>query len=358
LPGNILRLHPMDSRTSETTPRHTHATPVIRVGGAAALLPLMVERGIDADAIFAEVGLSTAVFQDPDNVVPFAALCRVCKLAADRTGLGDVGLRACMDIGLASLGTVGYLVANSETVARGLAALETFLYVHDQGATAVVAHDGATAQLAYEVLAPELPGADQVTFGALAIAANVMRQLCGRDFRLLHVAIGYRAPADTSQFRRFFDAPVRFDADRSAIAFDARWLAAAIPNADPYLRSVLAERLHGEIASTGESADERIRRVVRSMVAGGRFSVEAAAAAFGMNRRTLARRLGERGTSFRELLDDARHVEARRLLRSSDSPVATIAERLGYSDATTFARAFARWAGMSPRDWRRKHCAI
>ncbi|MFO1314889.1 MAG: AraC family transcriptional regulator [Burkholderiales bacterium] len=338
--------------------QRTGATPVIRVGGAAALLPLLVEHGLDADAIVAEVGLSRAVFQDPDHVVPFAALCRVANLAAERTGLGDVGLRACEKTGLASLGTVGYLMANSETVAHSLAALETYLYVHDQGATPVVARDGTTAHLGYEVLAPESPGADQITFGALAIAANVMRQLCGPEFKLRQAEIRYRAPADTSQFRRFFDAPVRFEAERSAIAFDARWLASPIPNADPYLRSVLADRIHGEMARMGDTADDRIRRVVRSMVAGGRFSVDDAAAAFGMNRRTLARRLGERGTRFRELLDDARHDEARRLLRSVESPVAKIAEQLGYSDATSFTRAFVRWAGMSPREWRRRHCAI
>lgn len=348
----------MPPPTRTTAPHRSNTAPVIRVGGAAALLPLMAERGLDVDAIMAEVGLSRAVFQDPDNVVPFSALCRVCRLAAERTGLGDVGLRACMETGLASLGTVGYLVANSETVARGLAALETFLYVHDQGATPVVAHDGATAYVGYEVLSPELPGAEQVTFGALAIATNVMRQLCGRGFRLLQVMIRYGAPADTSQFRRFFDAPVRFDAERNAIVFDAQWLALPIPNADPYLRSILAERMHSEIASAGETAHDRMRRVVRTMVAGGRFSVDDAATAFGVNRRTLARRLGDLGTTFKQLLDEARHGEAQRLLRAPDSPVAEIAERLGYSDATTFTRAFARWTGMSPREWRSRHCAI
>lgn len=348
----------MKPSSPPTTPRPAKTAPLIRVGGAAALLPLLDKQGLNADAIIAEVGLSRAVFRDPDNVVPFAALCRVAKLAADRTGLADVGLRACMETGLASLGAVGYLVAHSETLARGLSALETFLYVHDQGATPVVAQGGATAHLGYEVLMPDMPGADQVTFGALAIAANILRQLCGRDFRLLQVTIRFGAPADASLFRRFFDAPVRFNADRSAITFDARWLALPIPNADPYLRGILADRIRGETARTGETADDRIRRVVRAMVAGGRFSIEDAAAAFGVNRRTLARHLGERGTSFRELLGDARLVEAKRLLGASAAPLSEIAARLGYSDPTTFTRAFRRWAGTSPREWRSRCRAI
>jgi AraC-like DNA-binding protein len=326
---------------------------VIRIGGAAALIPLLVHQGIDPDALVSEGGLSLGVFANPDNVVPFEALCRVVALAADRARLPDIGLRACTETGLRSLGTVGYLVAHSETVARGLAALQEYLYVHDQAATPFFTHDDTTAFLGYAILGPDVPGADQVTFGALAIAANIMRELCGTGFRLREVTIAYRAPAQTSLFRSFFHAPVRFGADRSALAFEVRWLATPIPNADPYLREVLTERIQGELALAGETTLDRIRRVIRSLVAGGKFGVDDAAAAFSVDRRTLARRLRSHGTDFREELDDARHASARRLLQTSELSIAEIAASLGYSDTTTFSRAFRRWSGTSPRACRR-----
>jgi AraC-like DNA-binding protein len=252
----------------------------------------------------------------------------------------------------------GLPVANSETVGRGLAALEAYLYVHDQGATPVIGRDGDTAYLGYEVMAPGIPGADQVTFGALAIGTNILRKLCGSSFRLQAVAIAYRAPADTSLFRSFFAAPVRFGAERNTLVFAARWLAMPIPAADPFLRRMLVERIQHEAASLGEPAADRVRRVMRSLVAGGRFSVASAAAAFGIDRRTLARRLSASGTSFRALLDEARHGEAQRLLRSTAVPMAEIASRLGYSDTATFTRAFRRWAGTSPRQWRTENRSL
>lgn len=322
---------------------------VIRVGGAAALIPLLVEQGIDPDGLVTEVGLSPGVFANPDNVVPFEALCRVVALAATRARMPDIGLRACTGTGLRSLGTVGYLVAHSETVGRGLAALREYLYVHDQGATPFFASDDTTALLGYEILGSEVPGADQVTYGALAIAANILRELCGPTFRLQEVTIAYRAPAQTALFRSFFNAPVRFGTDRSAIAFDARWLAAPIPDADPYLRGILADRIRSEMALAGESHVDRIRRVVRSLVAGGRFGVDDAAAALSVDRRTLARRLQRHGTRFRDVLDEARHANARRLLQTSELSIAEIAVTLGYSDSATFSRAFRRWSGTSPR---------
>ena len=331
---------------------------VIRVGGAVALLPLLVEYGVDPDALATEAGLSAAVFANPDNVVPFAALCRLLKLAEDRTGLPDIGLRACVNTGLASLGKLGYLAGSCATVERGLAALEAYLQVHDRGAMPVITCEGDTAYVGYEILVSGTLGANQMTFGAVAIATNILRSLCGPDFRLRQVAFAFPRPQSTSLFRSFFDAPIRFDAERSALAFDAHWLARPIQTADPYLHAMLADDVRRDLERLGESADDTVRRVVRSLVAGGKFSANETAAAFGVNRRTLARRLLERGTTFQALLDDARYREAQRLLQSSALPVTEIASRLGYADTATFTRAFKRWSGTSPRRWHARNRAL
>lgn len=339
---------------------HHHAATghVIRVGGAVALFPLLRERGIDPASLAAEAGLSARIFDDPDNVVPFVALCGLVHRARERTGLCDVGLRACTNTGLAALGLLGYLVANSETVGRGLSALQEFLHVHDEGATAYFASEGDSAVLGYEVLTPNVRGADQVTFGAVAIAANVLRGLCGAGFRFHEVSFAYRAPPDVSLFRRFFAAPVRFDAERTALVFDGRWLVAPVTGASANIRAVLDEKIRQQAANAPDATADRLQRVVRSMVAGGRFTVDDLAAAFALSRRTLGRRLHAHGTSFQALLDEARFLAARNLLQSSQIPVAGIAARLGYGDATSFTRAFHRWAGSSPSQWRRTRRTI
>ena len=327
-------------------------------GGRGRPAPLLRERGVDPDALAAEAGLPSHAFANPDNVVPFASLCRMAHLAAERTGLRDIGLRACTTTGLPALGILGYVVENSESVGRGLAALQAFLHVHDEGATTFLAIEDDLAVLGYEVLAPGVPGADQMTFGALAIGANVLRGLCGAGFRFRSVEFAYRAPADDSLFRSFFRAPVRFDAERSGLAFEARWLAAPLARSDTFIRDLVVERIERLRADAPAAADDRLRRVVRSLVAGGKFTIDDLAAVFSISRRTLARRLEERGTSFRELLDEARFLAARNLLQSSQAPVAEIATRLGYSGTPAFTRAFRRWAGAAPAEWRQRHQAI
>jgi AraC-like DNA-binding protein len=325
---------------------------VIRVGGANALIPLLSERGVDAERLLNEVGLSTRMFDNPDNVVPFAALCRALQLAVERTGLADFGIRGGMRADLRSLGLLGYLIANSDTVGRGLQALREFLHVHDQGAAPFLIEEEGVAMLGYEVLDPGIAGAEQMTFGALAIAANILRTLCGPRFELRAVTFSFRSPANSALFRKFFKSPVRFNAERSALAFDARWLQERITGADPYIREILDAKLKDAGAMRGESFENRIRRVVRTLLAAGRCAEEDAAKAFGMSRRSLARRLKNSGSTFRAVVDAARFDVARSLLESSQITIVEIAARLGYADSSTFARAFRRWSGTSPALWR------
>ena len=331
---------------------------VIRVGGAIALPPLLRERGLDVEALMTEVGLQAAAFDHPDNVIPFAKLGELARLAAERTGLPDIGLRACVRTGLVTLGTVGYLVANSATVGAGLTSLQSYLHLHDEGAAPCFQLEGNLAILGYEVLEPDLPGAEQIVFGALAIAVNLLREICGSGFTLREVNFAYRAPPDTSAFAAHFAAPVRFDADRNAVVFDAELLGAPIAGANSLMRDFLASQLRDKERSGDKNiAKDRIQRVMRTLLATGCIGQDEVARAFGMNRRTFARRLQEYGTTFRELLDAVRFDASRGLLRSSAVSLEDVANRLGYSDVTAFARAFRRWSGSSPAVWRRKHVA-
>ncbi len=326
---------------------------VTRVGCALGLPPLLAEHHVDPRRLLREVGLPEDTFDSPENVVPLATLCRYLDIAATRTGLPDLGLRACLHAGLRSLVTVGYLVAHSRSVGIALTTLDEYLYVHDQGGTAFVAEEGDVVALGYELLVPEVAGAEQVVFGSVAIAANILRELCGPGFALREVTFAYPAPTSTALFKRFFRAPVRFGDERSAITFDADWLAAPVSDADAFIRGVLEEKVKAQGSEFRATAEDRIRRVVRTLVAKGRWSADDVAATFGMSRRTLARRLRDSGSSFRDVLESSLFDASKHLLQSSSLSVLEIAGRVGYSDSASFSRAFRRWSGMSPRDWRR-----
>ena len=119
----------------------------------------------------------------------------------------------------------------------------------------------------------------------------------------------------------------------------------------------MSEKLCQEITQKylgEEDLATRIRHIILRVP--GEFPSEAAVAdALAVSGRTLRRRLGDRGTSFRDLLDQVRSDLAQQYLRNSTPSVEQIAQLLGYSETTNFRRAFKRWIGLSPREYRLGH---
>lgn len=84
----------------------------------------------------------------------------------------------------------------------------------------------------------------------------------------------------------------------------------------------------------------------------GDVHLDALAARMGLSRRTLQRRLAAEGLTFEGLVERVRRRRATRCLRRTAMPVKELAYRLGFADPSTFSRAFKRWTGASPSDWR------
>ena len=97
----------------------------------------------------------------------------------------------------------------------------------------------------------------------------------------------------------------------------------------------------------------RVRSVISGLALAGTISLETAAERLGTSPRTLQRRLKENGVNFWALVEQSRFEIAAALLRETDLKVQEIASRIGYSTPGGFARAFHRWEGHSPSDFRK-----
>ena len=155
-------------------------------------------------------------------------------------------------------------------------------------------------------------------------------------------------PAYADRARRALGAKVSWGAAADAVTAPAALLALPSPFADPSLHARAREDLQAAMARL-EQPDDLRPRLERLLAAqpDGRLSAPEAAAALGVSRRTLVRRLAEAGTGYRQLLDADLRRRARRLLDAGELSHAAIAERLGYAEPTSFSRACRRWFGGS-----------
>ncbi len=99
---------------------------------------------------------------------------------------------------------------------------------------------------------------------------------------------------------------------------------------------------------------DRVRDVIARQLADGRPGIGAVAPALHMSVRTLQRRLAEAGWTYKRLLDDVRFAEARSAMARPDEPLKAVAIDLGFVEQASFTRAFRRWTGLTPREYRQR----
>lgn len=324
----------------------------IHLGVAKEIAPTLREFRIDPDPIIREVGLDPRLFDDGANVIPHVALGRLLTLSVARTKCPYFGLLVGRRATILSLGLVGRLMQQSETVGAAMQALVSNLGVQNRGAVPSLVVSGDLALFTFSVYQPEARSADQIADGSLAVAVNALRALCGVDWNPVEVLLPRVTPVDLEPYRRHFRAPVRFNQESATIVFSARDLDIRIAGADPVMRALLEERIHQMKSSQGSEFSDDIRRLLRTRLTRTRCSAEDIAELLTMHRRTLSRRLKDSGMGYRAIANEVRFEIARQLLQDTEVPLGQIAAALGYSEASAFTRAFRRWSGQTPTAWR------
>jgi AraC-like DNA-binding protein len=324
----------------------------VRVGTIAALPAVLRALGANPVELFADVGIDPAAFADPDSVMPYAARSRLLSHCVARTGCQHIGLLLGQQAGLESLGLVGLLVKYSPDVGTALRSLVRNLHFHVRGGAASLEVQGDAAVLSHDVYQAGAVAVDQIGDGAVAILFNTLRTLCGPEWKPTEVRFSHGRPVDIGPYRRFFGVPLRFDSAQNSVAFPVRWLAHPLPVADRELTRLLQRQLAVLEARHGDDFPDQVRSVLRTALLSDLGSAERVAGLFSVHSRTLHRRLNAYGTSFRKLADEGRFEIARQLLEGSVMGVSRIAELQGYADASAFTRAFRRWSGTTPAQWR------
>ncbi|QRM31842.1 AraC family transcriptional regulator [Microvirga sp. VF16] len=324
----------------------------IHLGVAKEIVPSLRDFGIEPDPVIREAGLNPLVFDDGSNVIPHAALGRLLTLCVTRTNCPHFGLLVGKRATILSFGIVGRLMQHSETMGDAVRALVSNLSIQNRGAVPSLAISGDTAIFTYSVYQLDIESAEQISDGAIAVAINALRTLCGLQWNPIEVLLPRAAPVDQDPYRRHFHAPVRFNQEIAAIVFPARDLDIRIAGADPMLRAMLEERINQLKTGSGSEFSDDIRRLLRTRLTNHRCSADDIAHLLAIHRRTLNRRLKVGGMGYRAITNEIRFEIARQLLEDTEVPLGQIAAALGYSEASAFTRAFRRWSGQTPTTWR------
>lgn len=324
----------------------------LRIGATMGVPEVLESLGANPAEVLADVGLDLDLFEDPNNRIAFTARGRMMEHCAKKTDCTHFGLLVGQKAGLSSFGLVGLLAKYSPDVGTALNSLVRFMHIHVRGATTTLKAGPELAEFEYQIYQPGAKGNDQVGAGAVAVAHNIMRDLCGNDFKPIEVRFAHKEPADTEPFRTFFQAPLIFNTDQYAVVFSADWLNRRIAGTSPQLLDLLRKEIDKSEIGVADDLVQQVRALLRTTLVTGHASSDQVAKLFSMHRRTLNRHLNAQGLSFRDLADEVGFEISRQLLEDSEMEIVQIASLLGYSNASAFTRAFRRWSSTTPAAWR------
>lgn len=316
------------------------------------LLEAARESGVDTAVVLAEFGLTEQSVLAPDARLDPEVGRGLAAALVRRAGDPELGLRAAERVRPADLDLFGYVLWHSD----GLRALFEALarYARLVGDTAAVELACGDAELTLTIGRSGgrlfLPEAGDFAVGAIA---RLVREWSRGEASLREARLVRGRPRDPAPYQRFFGAPVRFEAEVGALVYRESPQPIVRADADSSLGALLRRQADRALSSLPPDASlvERARAHLGRQLDEGDAGIAHVAARLGLGERTLRRRLREAGTSYRQLVDDARRERALMLAHEGAYSVTTIAMRAGFSDVTAFARAFRRWTGALPSDY-------
>lgn len=168
----------------------------------------------------------------------------------------------------------------------------------------------------------------------------------------------HERPARIDAYAHTFPGGVlRFASPFNGFVFDKQYLDTPVESADPALHALIRKHADALLAGLPAVANvtARVRELLAKELSGGNPSADNIARQIPMGTRTLGRRLEQEGTTFKELLDELRRRLALGYVAGSELALSEIALLLGFSQVAAFHRAFKRWTGQTPLEYRRTH---
>lgn len=181
----------------------------------------------------------------------------------------------------------------------------------------------------------------------------IMKHLVGGEHEPVVIRFGFEEPTYSSIYRRYFNCALEFACARTEIVLEKDLANRILPLANRFMAIQAENTLFESLPTAGIALlPLRLRKLLLKSY--GMFpSLEDAAKSFGMSGRTLRRKLLEEGYSYQIILNDVRCQLSKELLSSQQDSITDIAFLLGFSDASAYTKAFKKWTGMSPSEFRR-----
>lgn len=319
------------------------------------LCEMFASQRIDTAALLRCAAIDGRRLDDPSGRFSADEVSRLWELAVEWSGNPVLGVDRALAARHINFDVVGYATLSSEDLRSALHELARYLALISSATTFELQPQGADCWLVMGHMGCTRPVPPQRSTYSLLALLTLCRWVTRREMHPLAAHFSFAPPADMHAFERAFGCPATFAQPDNRLLLAEADLAMALPSRNPALLALHERAMEERLAALGNAttalrvSEEIIRRLQR-----GEPRRQDVAAALALADRTLQRRLRAEGTSFQQLLDDARRELARKYLADSRYALCEVAHMLGFADQSNFFRACRRWFDIAPGQYRER----
>jgi AraC-like DNA-binding protein len=313
---------------------------------------LLESYGYEPKEIFREFGIDPHLQKRTEARINFEKIVVLWKEASKITKDPCFGLKAAEHWHPSYMDALGYAWLASRTLREALRRLTSYLRIVTEGLSIEIKDSGNEVGVyLLSQLSTPLPSA--LVDASFAVLMRMCRANFSNDLKPAGVQFEHAASSCSDTFEDFFQAKVKFNADRDLISFHRQDTDRVLSSSNP----LLAETSDQIVIRYLEKMDDenlanRVKACIVDLMPSGKISDEKIANHLHMGVRTLQRRLQAEGTTFQMLLNETRQDLAKQYLKDPTIRLEEIAFILGYSEYSVFSKAFKRWTGYSPSAYR------
>ncbi len=325
-------------------------------GSAVVIHQALLSYGVDADAVFSSVGLNIKQLQRESNRIPEEIYDSLVLAAIEASEDPAFGLRYADFCHPTTFSALGLALLASETLSDFCARWVRYFALVNTSEAVHYESNSAGGILSERRIAANAQRAVERAHGDafLALVVKYIRMMYHPNYVPARITSTWPGPENgCSVYRDYFGIEPEFTSERNAIYINEDDLNRRLPAANAELARQNDLAVVAFLSRLNKiDLPAQVNRKLIELLPSGSCTTERIAASLNMSVRSLSSKLSQAGTSYQQLLDGTRKRLAEDYLSQQELSVSEIAYLLGFTDASNFSRAFRRWSGQSPKDFR------
>lgn len=315
----------------------------------------MLRAGIEVDEIYRRLGIDAFALLQPGTRIPHQGQVPFWATVEAVTGDKEIGLHLCRHLSPLAGEFVNTLFMHSATVGAGIDQfLRHLRLVSDHVALRmIVQKDRDEVRIAGRLGDQGMPRHSEIMLAWSCLQALMLATT--NRFRLIRFDLQCAASSHPGEFEELFGCPVHFGQQESSFVFHRSMLDLPLLHADPDMEKanhVVAQKRMRQVQR--QNTIEEVRSAVLDMLTNEPPTLDLVARELGRSPRTLRSELQDAGTNFNQVVSEVQQIIAKRLLAGTTMPLDDIVSCVGFSERSAFYRAFRRWTGLTPLQYRQK----